>query len=53
MRKKKCPLSIKFSCQYLSEESLQRVSSGYAWQGETNDGYMKQVLFQNIAKRPD
>ena len=49
---KKCLLNIKYSCQYISQESLQWVLSGYTWQREANDGYMKQVLFQNIAERP-
>ena len=36
----------------INEETLQQVSSAYAWQWETNDWSIKQALSQNIAGRP-
>ena len=52
LREIKSVPSTENSCENINEESLQQVSSAYAWQRKTNDWLLKQVLSQSIAGRP-
>ena len=52
LRERKSFPLISNSYEKISEESLQQVSSPYAWQRKSNDWFIKWSISQNTAERP-